>query len=253
MIFAPAPKPRPFEESPRKLANIDRKQKRERDALPLLAPLIAEHQPSATQQLQSYGHRWHQTQHNRRHELAQVWKRARAAFYTLPPAARVATRHSWNTSPYPKSAYSFADFIHAIVTGKSTPEAQPWVIKAPVIFRDYRGGSFATLFKPVPLPARFDPAQPFASLPATFCGNLGHGILFLEVTPAPTSLHIMVKPMFEQIELARLKRLLAPLAPSATITALRFADPAQEAAFRAHRRHLKTMSDQAKTAKGPSA
>lgn len=253
MIFAPAPKARPFEESPRKLANIDRKHKRERDALPLLAPLIAEHQPTATQELQSYGRRWHQTQQNRRHELAQVWRRAKAAFYALPPAARTATRHAWNTSPYPKTAYSFADFIHAIITGKSTPEAQPWVINAPVIYRDYRGGTFATVFKPIPPPPRFDPTQPFASLPATFCGNLGHGILFLEVAPEANNLRITVKPMFEQIELARLKRLLAPLAPSATISALRFADPAQEAAFRAHRRHLKTMSDQAKTAKGPTA
>ncbi len=250
MIFERTPKVRPFAETPRKLTNIARKQQRERDALPLLGPLIAEGQPTPTQEIQSYARRWHQAQMNRRAELAQVWKRARTRLYSLPPAARQTARRSWNASPYPKSAYSFADFIHSIVTGKTNPEDQPWVNKAPVIYRDFRGGSFSELFSPIPRPPRYDPQSPFDELPTTFCGNLGHGILFLEIAPASTGLEITVKPMFETVELTRLKRILAPLCPSAAITAYPFQDAAKEAEFRAHRRHLKTMSDLAKTTKG---
>lgn len=60
------------------------------------------------------------TEHTRREHLA-MWRKARAAYYSLPPLRRRGIRRLWNRSSVPKGPYSFATFVHQYSKGGQSP------------------------------------------------------------------------------------------------------------------------------------
>jgi len=78
MRFAKWPKPTAYEETSRKRAAFATKQRREREALPLFADMIAARQHSVDEEMARRAIWRPQQQQDRRDERAAVWRRARA-------------------------------------------------------------------------------------------------------------------------------------------------------------------------------
>lgn len=184
MRFRKWPKPTAYEETSRKRAAFVHKQRREREALPLFADMIGRTQHSVEEEMAQRAVWWPERQQRLRDERAAVWRRARAGLFEFPTDRRQTIRRTWRDCPYPADPYSFADLLHQIRIGKVDPNRPPWKYHARAQARITSSpASFTDAFKRVGQ-RRIEPAPDLPPVEAPqYCGNLGHGILFLDAVP----------------------------------------------------------------------
>lgn len=124
-----------FTDTTRKRAGVLRHQKRQRDRLPLLAPLIAETQPSVDDEMAHRALAWDDWQQDLRDRRAAHWRRARARLASYGDNLRAAIRAMWQEAPYPAEPEYLLDMLHRIDTGQVTPERPPWRLSPEEIIR----------------------------------------------------------------------------------------------------------------------
>ena len=110
----------PFSDTPRKRAALKRKQAQERDALPLLAELVAETQPHEDEVMRERADRWAQSEARSRLWRAARWRKARSEIAAMEPARAAAVRAAWNRAPYPADPTYLLDFLHGLRVGRFT-------------------------------------------------------------------------------------------------------------------------------------
>jgi hypothetical protein len=103
----------------RKRAAALRLQRRQRDSLPLLAPLIAETQPSIDEVMNARVSHWIVTTQRDRDRRAASWRRARRAIEEHEPALRRALLTYWNSHRWlPGDPSYLLDMLHGYETGR---------------------------------------------------------------------------------------------------------------------------------------
>lgn len=180
MRFRPGFRVTPFVETSRKRAAFLRKQRLEREALPLFADTIAANQHDIEREMECRALRWEAWQRTNRAQRAAGWRKARTRLFALPAGLRQTLRDVWRTCPYPADPASFADFLHQIAVGKLDPYRPPW------LFHEQTTAGITAN------PATFDEAfrqigrKQVELVPSAtpieellFCGNLGSGVIFL--------------------------------------------------------------------------
>lgn len=126
MRFKPWPRPTPYEDTPRKRAAYRRRKERERAALPLFAPVIAERQLCVAEEMVRRTGQWERQQQEGRRQRAQAWRRVRARLFGLDAGRRRAVRALWRVCPYPADPSYFGTLLHEIATGRIDPARPPW-------------------------------------------------------------------------------------------------------------------------------
>ena len=139
MRFRRWPKPSPYEDTPRKRAAFLRKQRLEREALPLLANHIAAGQHDVEEEMGLRAVRWDRDQQNSRDQRAARWRAQRAQLFALPDAQRRQVRDLWRTCPYPADPSYLGDLLHEIAIGKLDPNRR--VVFARTVRWKTRAGS----------------------------------------------------------------------------------------------------------------
>ena len=238
MRFAKWPKPAPYVETSRKRAAFVTKQRREREALPLFADMIAARQHSVDEEMAHRARWWPEQQQRLRDERAAVWRRARARLFEFPAAKRKTIRRTWRDCPYPADPYGFADFLHQIRVGRLDPDRPPWRFHAPVRARitpdpQCFGDAFKRVGQRMIEPA---PGMPAVEAPH-YVGNLGNGILFLDAVPPPTPtdpVTIHVRGVCTDADIALIGRLTGD-AEQRAVKVVRVDVPQTRAAGFAHR------------------
>ncbi len=119
-------RPELYQDTPRKRAAFLRKQRNEREALPLFADVIAERQPSVDQEMVRRVRWWDESERRTRQHRADAWPRGRATLFALEPAQRQVIRDLWRTCPYPADPSYFADLLFQIGRGSLDPQRPPW-------------------------------------------------------------------------------------------------------------------------------
>jgi hypothetical protein len=180
MRFRPWPKPEPYRDTSRKRAAFRRKQRLEREALPLFSEMIAAGQHSVDEEIARRHIWWDEREREQRTLRAGRWREARGRLFALPAELRSTIRNLWRRCPYPADPTYLLDLLHQIKVGRVDPCRPPWAFDGKLTART------------TPNPKTFDEAfrqighrkiggGPKAT-PADeflFCGNLGSGILFL--------------------------------------------------------------------------
>lgn len=180
MRFRRWPRPTPFEDTSRKRAAFFRKQRLEREALPLFAGHIAAQQRGVEDEMRDRADRWSVSQQASRDQRAESWRAARRRLFTLNHDLRHLIRALWRGCPYPADPVYFADLLHQIEVGRLDPRRPPWIFHQPLAPRTTPNPtSFKEAFrqiggKKVGGGPKTAPADEFL-----FCGNLGRGLLFL--------------------------------------------------------------------------
>ncbi|MBB3811648.1 hypothetical protein FHS81_003764 [Pseudochelatococcus contaminans] len=170
----------PYGDTSRKRAAFLRKQRLEREALPLFADQIAATQHGVDEEMARRAVWWGEAEHKRRSQRAAWWRKARARLFALPDTLRARVREIWRTCPYPADPASFADFLHQIAVGKLDPWRPPWVFQQARSARmTHDPATFDEAFRQI---GRKQVGGGPKTTPADellFCGNLGSGIIFL--------------------------------------------------------------------------
>jgi hypothetical protein len=182
-------RPEPYRDTSRKRAAFHRKQRLEREALPLFAEHIADGQHDVETEMARRAVWWDEAERERRRQRAATWRKARVRLFALPNALRRTVREIWRDCPYPADPSYFADLLHQIDVGRVDPHRPPWKFHA------------ALKARITPYPSSFDAAfrqigrRKIVGLNTTeemerlFCGNLGAGILFLRSRARPIECH----------------------------------------------------------------
>ncbi|MGE0233532.1 MAG: hypothetical protein AB7S46_17290 [Flavobacteriaceae bacterium] len=127
MRFRPWPKPEPYRDTSRKRAAFKRKQRLEREALPLLAEMIAAGQHSVDEEM-ARRHVWRDERERVQRVLrATRWREARASLFSLPDDLRRTVRKLWRGCPYPADPTYLLDLLHQIAIGRVDPHRPPWI------------------------------------------------------------------------------------------------------------------------------
>lgn len=180
MRFRRRPRPEPYGDTSRKRAAFLRKQRLQREALPLFAEQIAAGQHSVDEEMARRTVWWDEAERHRRNQRAAWWRKGRARLFIFPDKLRLRIREIWQTCPYPADPASFADFLHQIAIGKLDPERPPWIFHQERSARITRNPStFGEAFRQI---GRRQVDVGPSTTPVEellFCGNLGSGILFL--------------------------------------------------------------------------
>lgn len=113
-----------FSYTSRKRAALRRKQRLEREALPLLAELIAEAQPGEDAEMQRRADAWLETEVRIRNLRADRWREARRRLAALTSNERAMLRHAWNHAPYPADPVYLLDFLHSYAARRFTLDPQ---------------------------------------------------------------------------------------------------------------------------------
>ncbi|MGC8733099.1 MAG: hypothetical protein ACP5RC_12715 [Halothiobacillaceae bacterium] len=180
MRFRRWPTPTAYGDTSRKRAAFLRKQRLEREALPLFADQIGAGQHSVDEEMARRTVWWDDYERDRRNERAARWRDARARLFALPDTLRRRVREVWRTCPYPADPASFADFLHQIAVGRLDPARPPWVFHQKTSARiTANPATFGEAFRQI---GRKQVGGGPKTTPADellFCGNLGSGVLFL--------------------------------------------------------------------------
>jgi len=181
MRFRRWPRPTPYEDTPRKRAAFARKQRLEREALPLYAQEIAENQHCADEEMARRAVTWDRVEQSKRDYQASKWREARGRLFSFPVPVRLQIRKIWRDCPYPPDHAYFSDLLRQIQIGKEDPFRPSWSFHAALKAKTTPNPTtFTEAFKQIGKP----PPPPDAPGPiAIYCGNLGSGILFLRATP----------------------------------------------------------------------
>src|SRR4051812_38320137 len=120
----------------RKRAAAVRLQRRQREAFPLLALLIAERQPGIDAVIADRVENWSRTEQDWRDRRASQWRRARRALDVHDAATRAALLAYWNGHRWlPGDPSYLLDLLHGFRTGRLLLEhgqVRPAVITIPV-------------------------------------------------------------------------------------------------------------------------
>lgn len=119
MRFTRARRVEGYTETARKRAAVLISQRRQREKLPLFAPLIAEEQPSVDDVIAQRHAYWPVAQQKRRDERAAAWREARAAVFALPDDIRRPFLIYWNTHRWlPGDASYLVSALHEVERGE---------------------------------------------------------------------------------------------------------------------------------------
>ena len=118
MRFKPGHRIEPFNDTSRKRAGCARAQRRERDAFPLLAPLIAEQQPAIEAVMAQRATRWIEDQKQYRARRAADWRRARARLASYAPDTRAKLLAYWRSCKWPGDPSYFLSMLHMFDTDR---------------------------------------------------------------------------------------------------------------------------------------
>lgn len=180
MRFRRWPRPTTYEDTSRKRAAFFRKQRLEREALPLFADQIAAGQHGVDEEMARRAVCWLDAEQRHRNQRGGSWRNARARLFALPDGLRQQVRDLWRSCPYPPDPSSFADFLHQIAAGKLDPNRPPWIFHQKVSARiTLDPATFDEAFRQI---GRRQVGGGPKTTPADellFCGNLGAGIIFL--------------------------------------------------------------------------
>lgn len=196
MRFHRRHRPESYGDTSRKRAAFLRKQRLEREALPLFAADIAAGQHSVDQEMARRAIWWDEAERERRSRRAAWWRKGRARLFALPDPLRHRVREIWRICPYPADPASFADFLHQIAVGKLDPYRPSWVFHQQLSARITRNpATFADAFRQIGRRKAGDAQNTTEAEQLLFCSNLGSGILFLASQTRPIdpgeSLHIL--------------------------------------------------------------
>jgi hypothetical protein len=115
-----------WSDTPRKRTALRRKQRLEREALPLLAALIGEAQPSEDDVMAARAAAWVRWEKDCRDYRAGRWREARRRLATYRDNERRALRDAWREAPYPADPVYLLDMLHSYSVGRFTLDALPW-------------------------------------------------------------------------------------------------------------------------------
>lgn len=115
-----------FTDTPRKRSALRRKQRLEREALPLFAEQIREEQPSEDEVMKARGEDWAVREANMRSRRAQDWRKARGKLDAMPKRTRSILRKAWNCAPYPADPGYLLGFLHSYEIGRVDIDALPF-------------------------------------------------------------------------------------------------------------------------------
>lgn len=132
----------PFTDTPRKRAALRRKQRLEREALPLLADQIAEAQPSEDRVMADRAQAWSEQEVRDRRARAEKWHEARRQIDALPGDERRAVRRAWDCAPYPADPSYLLSVLHSYSQGRIDLKRPPF----PLSRTDASGARIANLF-----------------------------------------------------------------------------------------------------------
>lgn len=173
-------RPQPYGDTSRKRAALIRKQRLQREALPLFAEQIAAGQHSVDEEMARRTVWWDHAERHRRNQRAAWWRKSRARLFAFPDELRLRIRQIWRTCPYPADPASFADFLHQIAVGKLDPERPPWIFHQERSARITRNpATFGEAFRLIGRKKVSEGSNSGSAEELLFCGNLGNGILFL--------------------------------------------------------------------------
>jgi len=129
-----------FTDTPRKRAALRRKQRRERDALPLFAEQIAAEQPSGDEEMSRRAELSDAQEIRWRSDRAAEWRKARRMIDSLPAEERLAIRRVWDCAPYPADPSRLLSVLHSCSLGKIDLRRPPF----PLSKTDAGGATIAT-------------------------------------------------------------------------------------------------------------
>jgi hypothetical protein len=180
MRFRRWPRPTPYEDTSRKRAAFFRKQRLEREALPLFADHIAAQQRDVEDEMRHRAVHWSVSQQDSRDQRAASWRKARQRLFAVDDELRRVIRDIWRGCPYPADPSYFADLLHQIEVGRLDPYRPPWIFHKPLApHTTPNPASFKEAFRQIG-------GRKVGGGPTTtsadeflFCGNLGRGLLFL--------------------------------------------------------------------------
>lgn len=119
-----------FKDTPRKRAAFFTKQRREREAHPLFADVIAEEQaqrPGVDEVMKQRADTFAKSHQQSRDERAKAWREARARIAAYDQPTRTKIRELWNDAPYPANPTYLADLLHDIEKGRiPLDKPPPW-------------------------------------------------------------------------------------------------------------------------------
>ena len=146
----------------RKRAAAVRLQRRQRDKLPLLAPLIAETQPGIDEVMTTRVAHWADWEQRDRNRRAADWRKARAALDRQEPAMRRALLNYWNGHRWlPGDPMYLLDLLHGFGGGR-------------LVIEDGRVRPVAVVIPVSEAVAAFGPSKPLAG---AWFGKRVHGPL----------------------------------------------------------------------------
>lgn len=115
-----------YEDTNRKRAAVVRRQRLEREALPLFAEAIAATQDDVETVMQKQAVAWDLWQQDFRDGRARNWRRARAELAKFGDNIRPVLRKLWSEAPYPGAPEYLLDFLHRVRVGRIDLDNPPW-------------------------------------------------------------------------------------------------------------------------------
>lgn len=131
-----------FTDTSRKRVALRRKQRLEREALPLFAAQIAETQPSEDQVMIERAQLWTTHEIKDRRERAQKWRAALRQIDALPDNERRDVRRAWDCAPYPADPSYLLSVLHSYSLGRVDLRRPSF----PLSLTDASGARIADLF-----------------------------------------------------------------------------------------------------------
>ncbi|WP_174147476.1 hypothetical protein [Leisingera sp. ANG59] len=133
-----------FTDTPRKRAALRRKQRMEREALPLFADQVAEEQPSEDQVMEDRARAWSEQEVRDRSARAGKWREARRMIDSMPEDERRAVRRAWDCAPYPADPSYLLSVLHSYSLGRIDLKRPPFPLSRTDASGARKGSLFAT-------------------------------------------------------------------------------------------------------------
>lgn len=163
MRFKPWPR-HAFTDTPRKRAALRRKQRLEREALPLFAEQIAEEQPTEDEEMANRGVAWETHEQRDRNRRAARWRKARCLIEALPAAEQNLVRRAWDCAPYPADPSYLLSMLDSYSRGRTDLARPPF----PLSRTDPSGARVRNLFASSDLFVTILKARDIASNPDAY-------------------------------------------------------------------------------------
>ena len=107
-----------FEDTPRKRAALERKQRAERESLPLFADQVASEQPAVDEVMAARALHWNTRQSEDRKERAAHWRKARRRLRQYPDTVRAELLAYWQRCKWPADPSYLLTMLHMHDNGR---------------------------------------------------------------------------------------------------------------------------------------